>query len=114
MQVTRLADVGRAGRPYADGDWAAIDACGRQIDAALQPMMFGLTVGGEPTFVSSRNPDADEWNTAALGPTKHFLGDQLLRRLADRWVTGQAYQHGQGKWYPGEELPRWAHHCFLA
>jgi uncharacterized protein (DUF2126 family)/transglutaminase-like putative cysteine protease len=112
MQVTRLADVGRAGRPYADGDWTAIDACGRQIDAALNAHDVRLTVGGEPTFVSSRNPDADEWNIAALGPTKHILGDQLLRRLAGRWVTGQAYQHGQGKWYPGEELPRWAHHCF--
>ena len=32
-----------------------------------------LTMGGEPTFVSIDDLDGDEWNTAALGPTKRAL-----------------------------------------
>ena len=108
MSVTRLRDSGRAGRPYADKQWQAIKRCGEVVDARLQQQDVRLTVGGEPTFVGARDPDADEWNTAALGPTKAGLADSLLRRLVGHWGHGAALHHGQGKWYPGEELPRWA------
>ena len=111
MSVRRLEDYGRAGRPYRDEDWQAIDECGALIDQQLDAHDVRLTLGGEPTFVYSRDPDADEWNTAALGSKKSELGDQLLRKLAGLWAPGAVLQHGQGKWYPGEELPRWAYHC---
>ena len=69
-------------------------------------------MGGEPTFVSTTDRDADEWNLSALGPTKRFLAADLLWRLKQRYGAGGFLHFGQGKWYPGEQLPRWTLGCY--
>ena len=44
----------------------------------------------------------------ALSPKKRELGGALLQPLARRFAPGGLLHYGQGKWYPGEPLPRWA------
>jgi uncharacterized protein (DUF2126 family)/transglutaminase-like putative cysteine protease len=113
MKVTRVIDRPRVTKPYTEAEWQALLACGKEVDRRLVDGDVRLTMGGEPTFVSSREPDAPEWNTAAMGGNKEAMGDRLLRRLHDAWQPGGFLFHGQGKWYPGEPLPRWALACYF-
>jgi uncharacterized protein (DUF2126 family)/transglutaminase-like putative cysteine protease len=113
MAVERVIDRPRVTKPYTEDEWAALVACGKEVDRRLFEGDVRLTMGGEPTFVSSREPDAPEWNTAALGGNKQEMGDRLLRRLHGAWQPGGFLFHGQGKWYPGEPLPRWALSCYF-
>jgi uncharacterized protein (DUF2126 family)/transglutaminase-like putative cysteine protease len=109
MKVQRIEDRPRPTRSYTDEQWDAIVACGDDVERALVDGDVRLTMGGEPTFVSIDDMEGAEWNTAALGPNKARLADQLARRLMARFAPGALLHHGQGKWYPGEQLPRWAY-----
>lgn len=110
-EVTRIHEDPRVTRPYSEAQWAEILTLGDHIDRNLDAADVRLTMGGEPTFVSIDDMDAEEWNTAALGAHKRERSEVLLRRLWDRFAPGGALHYGQGKWYPGEPLPRWALSC---
>ena len=110
--VRRVRETPRVTKPYTDEQWAAIDALGHAVDAALIKGDVRLTMGGEPTFVADDDMEGEEWTTAALGPTKRLRAGDLLRALQARIAPGAALHFGQGKWYPGEPLPRWALSCF--
>ena len=112
MSITRIWEAPRVTKPYTEEQWQAIDQLGHAVDAELTSNDVRLTMGGEPTFVSIDDPQGEEWNMAALGPSKRKLAADLYHRLRKRYGTQGLVHFGQGKWYPGEQLPRWSLNCF--
>ncbi len=112
MKVTREWEAPRVTKPYTEEQWASIAQLGQAIDADLNREDVRLTQGGEPTFVSIDDRDGAEWNTDALGPTKRVLAADLLARLKTKYGSNGLLHYGQGKWYPGEQLPRWSLNLF--
>ncbi len=111
MAVTRIWEAPRVTKPYTDEQWSEIELLGHAIDSQLQDMDVRLTQGGEPTFIALDDPDGDEWNTDALGPTKRLIAADLYHRMRDKYGPKGLVHFGQGKWYPGEQLPRWSLNC---
>ncbi len=112
MRVTRVHEDPRVTKPYTEEQWSAIEALGHRLDERLAADDVRLTMGGEPTFVSIDDMEGAEWNSAAVGPHKRRLSEILLKRLRERFAPGGLLHYGQGKWYPGESLPRWALGCY--
>jgi uncharacterized protein (DUF2126 family) len=112
MRVTRIFESPRVTKPYTEEQWQEIETLGHEIDRDLAANDVRLTMGGEPTFISIDNMDGEEWNFTAVGPDKRRLSGTLIRRLKEKFARGGLLHYGQGKWYPGESLPRWALACY--
>ncbi len=112
MSIMRIWEAPRVTKPYTEEEWAAIDSLGHIVDKRLADQDVRLTMGGEPTFVSMDDPDGEEWTTAALGTNKRRLAADLYHRLREHYGAQALVHFGQGKWYPGEQLPRWSLNCF--
>jgi uncharacterized protein (DUF2126 family)/transglutaminase-like putative cysteine protease len=112
MSVRRIHEDPRVTKPFTEEQWQAIERLGEEVDRELESGDVRLTMGGEPTFVSIDDMDGDEWTVAAMGAAKTRLAGDLLTRLREKFAPGGLLHFGQGKWYPGESLPRWAYTCY--
>lgn len=112
MAVTRIWEAPRVTKPYSEEAWLEIDSMGELVDSDLSRLDVRLTQGGEPTFVAVDDRDGAEWNTEAMGPTKRILSAALLDKLRAEYAPFGLRHYGQGKWYPGEQLPRWSLNIF--
>jgi uncharacterized protein (DUF2126 family)/transglutaminase-like putative cysteine protease len=112
MTVTRVYESPRVTKPYTEEQWAEIKKLGNTIDVDLKKGDVRLTMGGEPTFVSVDDPDGPEWNFTAMSHKKRILSGALIKRLRGKFAPGALLHYGQGKWYPGEPLPRYALGCY--
>lgn len=112
MEVTRIDERPRPLKPFPAGGAEALDSVGQTVDARLSALGVTLTIGGEPTFVSDTDRSAPEWNGEAQGPSKRRLSLALMEALRKRWAPGGVLHVAQGKWYPGESLPRWSLSCY--
>ncbi len=110
--VTRIHEDPRVTKPYSEEQWAAILATGYKIDEDLQKGDLRMTMGGEPTFVSIDDMESAQWNTAADGVEKRVRAQDLIFRLRSQFGPSGMIHFGQGKWYPGEPLPRWQYGLF--
>ncbi|MCX4026210.1 transglutaminase family protein [Endozoicomonas sp. SM1973] len=111
-KVTRIHETPRVTKPYSDQQWLAINQLGEKVDTQLRELGVELTMGGEPTFISIDDMESPQWNTEADGLEKRQLAHNLFMRLEQTFAKGSLRHYGQGKWYPGEPLPRWQYACY--
>ncbi len=112
MSVRRLNQEPSLSRPFTDEEWERVRLVAHAVDAELEAQDVRLTMGGEPTFVGIDEPESRQWNLDATGSIKRARGLALIRALSEKTATGSMLHYGQGKWYPGEALPRWALSCY--
>ena len=112
MSVSRLNESPRLSKPFTEDDWTKVEEVAHKVDADLVAQDVRLTMGGEPTFVGIDEPESPQWNIDALGPIKRVRGLALIQCLREKTAPGAMLLYGQGKWYPGEPLPRWALSCY--
>ncbi|MFL6065325.1 MAG: DUF2126 domain-containing protein [Friedmanniella sp.] len=105
--VRRVHEDPRVTKPYSPSQVEHLQRLGEHVDQRLRAAGIELTMGGEPTFVSVDDTTSAQWTVAADGPEKRVLANRLAAALADRFASGGLVQRSQGKWYPGESLPRW-------
>jgi uncharacterized protein (DUF2126 family)/transglutaminase-like putative cysteine protease len=111
VTVRRVDEAPSLTSPFSEHDWQKVRELAHNVDRDLKAQDVRLTMGGEPTFVGLDEPESAQWNLEALGPQKRSAGLALIRSIRQRTAPGGLLHFGQGKWYPGEPVPRWAFHC---
>ncbi|MGD0758181.1 MAG: transglutaminase family protein [Candidatus Sulfotelmatobacter sp.] len=111
ISIRRLNDPPRPAKPFTEEAWLQVEQLAHRVDEDLEAQDVRLTMGGEPTFVGIDETESPQWNIDALGPMKRTRGMALIRCLREKVAPGAVLHFGQGKWYPGEPLPRWALSC---
>lgn len=106
-KVERVYESPRVTKPYTEEEWENIESLGYEVDEMLRKGNVRLTMGGEPTFVSMDDMESEQWNNDADGVDKRIKAYDLTLRLKKQFASNALIHNGQGKWYPGEPIPRW-------
>jgi uncharacterized protein (DUF2126 family)/transglutaminase-like putative cysteine protease len=112
MEIRRLNDPRRPSKPFTEQDWQRIRQVAHRVDDELKAQDVRLTMGGEPTYVGIDDPESPQWSIDAAGSMKRIRGLALIQSLREEMASGGFLHYGQGKWYPGEAVPRWALSCY--
>lgn len=112
ISIRRLNDPRQPSRPFTNDDWLRIRKVAHGVDQELKAQDVRLTMGGEPTYVGIDDPESPQWNIDAGGSMKRTRGLALIEGLREGMASGGLLHYGQGKWYPGEAVPRWALSCY--
>jgi uncharacterized protein (DUF2126 family) len=112
MSVRRVSEPARVAKPFSEEEWRRIRQVAHAVDADLKAQDVRLTMGGEPTYVGIDERESPQWSIDALGALKRTRGMALIQSLRESMGHGALLHYGQGKWYPGEPLPRWALSCY--
>lgn len=105
--VERIYEAPRVTKPYSDEQTALIKNLGYYVDEILEKEDVRLTMGGEPTFISNADMESEQWNSDADGKDKRVMAFELTKDLRHSFAPESLIHFGQGKWYPGEPIPRW-------
>ena len=109
MSVKRIREAPRITRPFSDESWARLDRLGEQVDADLESRRRAPDHGRRADLRFRRRP-----GIAGMEYRRGRADQARPRRRSDpaacatRFAPGGLLHYGQGKWYPGESLPRWA------
>ncbi len=106
-KVDRIYEAPRVTKPYSQKQLKKIQDLGILVDKMLEEGDVRLTMGGEPTFISESDMESEQWNSDADGKDKRILALQLSHQLRKAFGSQGLIHFGQGKWYPGEPIPRW-------
>ena len=110
MTVTRIHEAPRVTKPYTEEQWA-------EIDGARRPRRRATWWRGDVRLTHGRRADLRVDRRPRRRRMEHRrAGPDQARPARPTWCTGCApstaqgglLHFGQGKWYPGEQLPRWA------
>lgn len=105
--VERIFEAPRVTKPYSETELAEIKLLGHAVDEILEKHDVRLTMGGEPTFISMNDMESEQWNNDADGEDKRKMAFKLSLSLRKKFSPKALIHFGQGKWYPGEPIPRW-------
>ena len=92
--------------------WQAIDALGRAVDRELRRRRRAADDGRRADVRVDRRPRRRRVEHRGARPDQARLAAELLWRLRQHFAPRGFVHFGQGKWYPGEQLPRWALGCY--
>ena len=113
MSVERVWEAPRVTKPYTEEQWTRDREAGpRRSTRSCSRATCASRWAASPRSCRSTIRTARSGTPPRSGPTSAALAVELYGRLKEKYAPQGLAHFGQGKWYPGEPLPRWSLNCF--